>query len=467
MEKSNLNLDINSDINSDISKGEVKSGRDVGSSDEIKKEICLLVENYYDVTFKNKELRLGKDLIQPSGKKFDAEEFKLLVEASLDGWWTEGRFTKKFERKMGEFVPVKHVLTTNSGSSANLLALSALTSPKLGERRIRPGDEVIGVAACFPTTVNPIIQVGCIPVLLDIDKETYNVNVELLEKAVGPKTKAIFIAHTLGNPYNLPRVVDIARRYNLWLIEDCCDALGSRYGNQMVGTFGDLATFSFYPAHQITMGEGGAVITNDNLLAQEIRSFRDWGRDCWCPPGCQNTCGKRFQWQLGQLPSGYDHKYIYSNLGYNLKLTDMQAALGLAQLEKLPSFIEKRKENFSLLWQGLSKFQHYLQLPRATEHADPCWFGFLLSLTKNCLFSREKLTQYLNERGVGTRLLFSGNITKQPYFESVTYRVVGTLENSDYAMNNTFWIGVHPSITKEHISYMVHCFEEFFRNERL
>lgn len=432
--------------------------------DEIKKEILKLVEAYYNTTFKDRKLQLGKDLIQPSGKKFDAEELKLLVEASLDGWWTEGRFTKKFERKMGDFMKVKHVMTTNSGSSANLLALTVLTSPKLGERQIRPGDEVIGVAACFPTTVNPVIQAGCIPVLLDIDKETYNVDADALEKAIGPKTKAIFIAHTLGNPYDLRRVVEIARRHNLWLIEDCCDALGSRYENKLVGTFGDIATFSFYPAHQITMGEGGAVITNNDLLALEIRSFRDWGRDCWCMPGCQNTCGKRFQWQLGQLPFGYDHKYIYSNLGYNLKITDMQAALGLAQLEKLPSFIEKRKENFSSLRQGLNRFNHYLQLPRATEYSDPCWFGFLLSLKENSPFSREQLTQYLNDKGIGTRLLFSGNITKQPYFEGVTHRVVGTLENTDYVMNKTFWIGVHPSITNEQVSYILQCFEEFYRD---
>lgn len=433
------------------------------SGERLRREILGLVEKFYDANIAKKKIEPGIDTIPPSGKKFDAEEIKLLVEAALDCWWTEGRFTKQFERKFKEFMGVKHTLITNSGSSANLLAFMTLTSKKIGERRIRKGDEVITVAAAFPTTVNPIIQAGCIPVFLDIDRKTCNIDYSKLEEAITDKTKAIFIAHTLGNPFNLNKIVEVAKKNKLWLIEDCCDALGSKYDGKLVGSFGDIATFSFYPAHHITMGEGGAIITNNNIINKEARSLRDWGRDCCCMPGCDNTCGKRFELQLGKLPKGYDHKYIYSNLGYNLKATDMQAAIGAAQLEKLGDFIEKRKENFTLLRERLKKFENYFQLPVATENSEPSWFGFLITLKENCEFSRKDLITFLNRKKIGTRLLFTGNITKQPYFidSDVNYRQIGNLENTDYIMNNSFWIGVYPGITKEMIDYVGKTFEEY------
>ncbi len=385
-----------------------------------------------------------------------------MVEASLDGWLTTGRFNDAFEKKLGEYLGVPYVLTTTFGSSANLLALTALTSPKLGVRALKPGDEVITVAAGFPTTVNPTIQNGLIPVFVDVDIPTYNVNASLIEAAVSDKTKAIMIAHTLGNLFDLAEVRRVADKYNLWLIEDCCDALGSTYDGKMAGTFGDIGTVSFYPAHHITMGEGGAVFTQSAELKSIIESFRDWGRDCYCAPGCDNTCKKRFGQQLGSLPFGYDHKYTYSHLGYNLKITDMQAACGLAQLERIEEFVEKRKANFKYLKDALQSCADFIELPEATENSDPSWFGFPITLKEDSGVSRIDLVKFLDEAKVGTRLLFAGNLTRQPYFHDVKYRVVGELTNTDRIMNQTFWIGIYPGLTHDHLDYVVSKFEEFF-----
>jgi len=375
---------------------------------------------------------------------------------------TTGRFNEAFEKKLGEYLSVKHVLTTNSGSSANLLAFTALTSPKLGDRVIQPGDEVITVAAGFPTTVNPILQNNCVPVFVDVDIPTYNINTDLLEEAYSKKTKAVMIAHTLGNPYNLKAVKAFTEKYNLWLIEDCCDALGSEYNGQRVGSFGDIGTLSFYPAHHITMGEGGAVFTNNSELRKCIESFRDWGRDCYCQPGCDNTCGKRFSWQLGDLPSGYDHKYTYSHLGYNLKITDMQAACGLAQLDKVDEFVQTRKDNFSYLTEKLQNLTDYLILPKATDNSTPSWFGYPITIKQNAGTSRVMLLKYLDQYNIGTRLLFAGNLTRQPYFEGRNYRIIGNLENTDIIMNQTFWVGVYPGIDYEKLDYIVNRIETYF-----
>ncbi|MFO0320747.1 MAG: lipopolysaccharide biosynthesis protein RfbH, partial [Neisseriaceae bacterium] len=384
-----------------------------------------------------------------------------MTDAVLDGWLTTGRFNTLFEEKLGKFLGLKHVLTTNSGSSANLLAFTALTSHKLGERAIKPGDEVISVAAGFPTTVNPIIQNGAIPVFVDVDIPTYNIDITKIETAITEKTKAIFIAHTLGNPYNLEEVSKIAKKYNLWLIEDCCDALGSKYDNKLVGTFGDLMTISFYPAHHITMGEGGAICMNNDQLKVIVESFRDWGRDCYCAPGCDNTCGKRFGQKLGELPEGYDHKYTYSHLGYNLKITDMQAACGLAQLERLDGFIIQRKENFNYLKNKLQSCNDLLILPEATINSQPSWFGFPITIRDNAGFTRSELISYLNQNKVDTRLLFAGNLTKQPYMIGRNFRVSGELINTDIIMNNTFWIGIYPGLSKEMLAYTASTIEEF------
>ncbi len=356
---------------------------------------------------------------------------------------------------------MRHAILCNSGSSANLLALSALTSPKLNERQLRPCDEVITLAAGFPTTVNPILQNLLMPVFLDIELGTYNVNVALLETAVSSRTKAIMIAHTLGNPFNLDAVLEVANKHNLWLIEDNCDAVGSTYNGRLTGSFGHLSTVSFYPAHHITMGEGGCVLTNRAKLKKLVESFRDWGRDCWCAPGVANTCGKRFGWQLGDLPEGYDHKYIYSHIGYNLKMTDMQAAVGVAQLDKLPSFIATRKQNWQLLYDGLKRYEEFFVLPEATPNSDPSWFGFLLTVRPDAPFSRNELVQYLEANQVATRLLFSGNITRQPAYQNIPYRVVGDLTNTDTVMNQTFWIGVYPRINLEMIAYVLSVFAKF------
>jgi CDP-6-deoxy-D-xylo-4-hexulose-3-dehydrase len=428
---------------------------------ELRAQIYGLVAEYAKLSLAETAFIPGSTIIPPSGKLIGASELQNMVDASLDGWLTAGRFNESFEKKLAEFIGVKYALTVNSGSSANLIAFSTLTSPKLGDRAIKAGDEVIGVAAGFPTTVNPIIQFGAIPVFVDIDHRTHNIDPLKIEAAISPKTKAIMLAHSLGNPFNLSIVTNICKKYNLWLIEDCCDALGSTYMGKMVGTFGDIATLSFYPAHHITMGEGGAVFTNNLELKRIAESFRDWGRDCYCPPGKDNTCNKRFCWKLGNLPEGYDHKYTYSHLGYNLKITDMQAACGLAQLEKATEFIKMRKRNFSFLKDRLKSCEEYLQLPEATEHSDPSWFGFPITLKENAPVSRLDLTTYLDQNKIGTRLLFAGNLTCQPYMINANYRVSGTLHNTDIVMNNTFWIGVQPSLTEEMLDYVACNIEAF------
>ncbi|EKN3564098.1 lipopolysaccharide biosynthesis protein RfbH [Yersinia enterocolitica] len=432
------------------------------SQEQLRQQIAELVAQYAETAMAPKPFEAGKSVVPPSGKVIGTKELQLMVEASLDGWLTTGRFNDAFEKKLGEYIGVPYVLTTTSGSSANLLALTALTSPKLGARALKPGDEVITVAAGFPTTVNPTIQNGLIPVFVDVDIPTYNVNASLIEAAVSDKTKAIMIAHTLGNLFDLAEVRRVADKYNLWLIEDCCDALGSKYDGKMAGTFGDIGTVSFYPAHHITMGEGGAVFTKSAELKTIIESFRDWGRDCYCAPGCDNTCKKRFGQQLGSLPFGYDHKYTYSHLGYNLKITDMQAACGLAQLERIEEFVETRKANFKYLKEALQSCVDFIELPEATENSDPSWFGFPITLKEDCGISRIDLVKFLDEAKVGTRLLFAGNLTRQPYFHDVKYRVVGELKNTDRIMNQTFWIGIYPGLTHNHLDYVVSKFEEFF-----
>ncbi len=427
----------------------------------LREKISQLVAEYAEQALAAKPFVPGQTVVPPSGKLLGAEELQLMVEASLDGWLTTGRFNDEFERKLAEFYGVKYLITVNSGSSANLVAFSTLTSPKLGERAIRPGDEVIGVAAGFPTTVNPIIQFGAVPVFVDVELGTYNIDASKIEAAISPKTKAIMLAHTLGNPYNLETITALCKKHNLWLIEDCCDALGSTYDGKMVGTFGDIGTVSFYPAHHITMGEGGAVFTNNEELKKIAESFRDWGRDCYCAPGRDNTCGKRFCQKLGSLPEGYDHKYTYSHLGYNLKITDMQAACGLAQLAKAPDFVQKRKDNFAYLKNRLRSCEEFLILPEATEKSDPSWFGFPITLRENAPVSRVELLQYLDQYRIGTRLLFAGNLTRQPYMIGRTYRVVGELTNTDIVMNNTFWIGVQPALTEEMLDWAVTKIEAY------
>ncbi len=401
----------------------------------------------------------GETPIPPSGKVLGAAEISALVDASLDGWLTTGRFNDRFEKNLASFLGQRHVLTTNSGSSANLVALSALTSPKLGDRRLLPGDEIITVAAGFPTTVNPILLYGMVPVFVDIDPKTYNIDVAGLRAAVTDKTRAIMLAHTLGNPFDLDAVTRIASENKLWLIEDCCDALGSTYDGRLVGSDGDIGTLSFYPAHHITMGEGGAVFTASSRLDRIMESIRDWGRDCYCDPGDENTCKQRFDWQLGDLPHGYDHKYIYSHLGFNLKITDMQAAVADAQLQRLPAFIEARRKNFLFLLDGLKDLEDHLVLPAATPKSDPAWFGLPLSVRENC---RPELINFLDSRKIGTRLLFGGNLTKQPYFEGRDYRIQDDLKNTDLVMERAFWIGVYPGLQRPMLEYMIESLHDFF-----
>ncbi len=432
-------------------------------ADELRAQILALVADYYQEAFPSKEFAPGASSVPVSGRVFDAVELQYLVDSSLDFWLTTGRFAAQFEREFARFFNMRHAILVNSGSSANLLALSCLTSPKLGERALKPGDEVITVASGFPTTVNPIFQNQLTPVFVDIDIPTYNIDVTQLEAALSDRTRAVMIAHTLGNPFNLDAVVEFVRRYNLWLIEDCCDAVGATYKGQSVGTFGDLATVSFYPAHHITMGEGGCVMTNSGKLKTIVESFRDWGRDCWCEPGKDNTCGKRFDWQLGELPCGYDHKYTYSHIGYNLKATDMQAAVGVAQLAKLPSFVDVRRGNFNLLWQGLSDLQEYLILPKATDLSAPSWFGFPIAVRPEAPFTRNDVIRHLELHKVSTRLLFGGNIVRQPAYQNTHYRTVGDLENSDFVMNNVFWIGVYPGLTDLAIEYVLTIFHDLLR----
>jgi CDP-6-deoxy-D-xylo-4-hexulose-3-dehydrase len=428
---------------------------------ELRAQISSLVEEYKRIALAPSTFFPGVTAVPPSGKLLGGNELNYMVEASLDGWLTTGRFNDQFEVKLAEFLGVKHLITVNSGSSANLIAFSCLTSERLGERAIQPGDEVIAVAAGFPTTVNPILQFGAVPVFVDVEMGTYNIAADKIEEAISSKTKAIMLAHTLGNPFNVSIIKALCEKYNLWLVEDCCDALGSEYMGQKVGTFGDIGTLSFYPAHHITMGEGGAVFTNNAELKKIAESFRDWGRDCYCPPGKDNTCSKRFCWQLGTLPAGYDHKYTYSHLGYNLKITDMQAACGLAQLEQAQSFIDKRKENFNFLHSRLSACEEFLILPEATANSNPSWFGFPITLKEDAPVARLELLQYLDQKKVGTRLLFAGNLIRQPYMLGRNFRVSGSLENTDRVMNQTFWIGVQPALTQEMLNYSVTQIETY------
>ncbi len=427
----------------------------------IRAQIAGLVDQYAAAAFVAQPFLPGLTAIPPSGKVMGAQELKNMVDASLDGWLTTGRFNAEFEKNLAAFIGVKHLITVNSGSSANLVAFNTLTSPKLGARAIKKGDEVIGVAAGFPTTVNPIIQFGAVPVFVDVDALTHNIDASKIEAAIGPKTKAIMLAHSLGNPFNLDVVSALCRKYQLWLVEDCCDALGSTYRGQMVGTFGDIASLSFYPAHHITMGEGGAVFTNSDELKTIAESFRDWGRDCYCQPGKDNTCGQRFCQKMGGLPHGYDHKYTYSHLGYNLKITDMQAACGLAQLEKAAQFIQTRKDNFRYLKRRLEACEEFINLPVATEHADPSWFGFPVTLKSSCPVSRLDLLTYLDQNKIGTRLLFAGNLTRQPYMAGLHYRVSGELTNTDHVMNNTFWVGVQPALTTDMLEHVACKIESY------
>lgn len=427
---------------------------------EIKQQIHSLIEDYYQEVFKEKEFVGGESAVPVSGKVFDHKEIQYITDAALDAWFTTGRFNTEFEKKLAKYINIKSVLTVNSGSSANLVAFSALTAHELGEERIMPGDEVITVAASFPTTVNPILQYGAIPVFLDVSIPYYEIDVEDLEKALSPKTKAVVVAHTMGNVFNLEAITAFCDKHNLWLMEDCCDALGATYKGKHVGTFGDIATLSFYPAHHITMGEGGAVFMSNAKLKKIAESFRDWGRDCWCEPGKDNTCGLRFCQKLGDLPEGYDHKYVYSRQGFNLKITDMQAALGLAQLDKLEEFIRVRRHNYKRLYEGLKKHDAKIILPEATPHAEPSWFGFLITMKQEAGISRNDMVAKLTDKKIATRLLFAGDLRKQPYFKDYHYRVVGDLPNTEIIVNQTFWIGVTPMINDEMIDYMIRCFDE-------
>ena len=430
---------------------------------EIRKEIFRKVKEFYEVKFQNTQFIPGKTPVRYAGRVFDESELINLVDASLDFWLTAGRYAEEFESRFAEYFGISDAILVNSGSSANLVAMCTLTSQKLGDERLQPGDEVITVAAGFPITIAPIIQNGLIPVFVDIDVGTYNAIPEQIEEAISPKTRAIFMAHTLGNPFDLDTVLELVNKYNLWLIEDNCDALGSTYRGRLTGAFGHLATVSFYPAHHITMGEGGCIITNDEELARITRSFRDWGRDCYCGPGENNTCGKRFTQQFGSLPYGYDHKYVYSHVGYNLKITDMQAAVGVAQLDKLDGFIQKRKVNFEKLYKGLKQFEDRIILPQATPNSDPSWFCFLITVRENVGFSRNDLTHFLEQNGIETRNLFAGNLTRQPAFLDKPMRKINDLENTDYVMNNTFFVGVYPGIDENQIDYMLNKFSQFFK----
>lgn len=427
-----------------------------------RKDILSKVDSFYHLFHEKKEdFNPDASSLSYGGRVFDELEMKNLVDSSLDFWLTAGRFNKQFEKEYAEFLKLKFALLTNSGSSANLLAFSALTSPKLGNRRVNPGDEVITVAAGFPTTVAPIIQNGAIPVFIDVELGTYNIIVDEIEGAITSKTKAIMVAHTMGNPFELDRVMEIANKYNLWVIEDNCDALGSTYSGKLTGTYGHIGTSSFYPPHHMTMGEGGAVYTNDAQLKMIIESFRDWGRDCWCPSGCDNTCKKRFGWELGSLPYGYDHKYTYSHIGYNLRVTDMQAAIGIEQLKKVPSFVQARKNNFRQLLNGLQDLSDYFILPRATVNSDPSWFGFVLTIQDNVKFTRNEIVSYLEQNRIQTRMLFAGNLIRQPAFQNVNYRVHGELKNTDKILNDTFIVGVYPGLTSEMIDYVINKIKEF------
>lgn len=430
--------------------------------EHLRKEISNLVKEYSAEVYKPKQFIPGETVVPPSGKLLGDEELQNMVAASLDGWLTTGRFNAQFEEGLAKFLGVKHCLTVNSGSSANLVAFSTITSPKLGDRAVKKGDEVIGVAAGFPTTVNPIVQFGAVPVFVDVDIKTHNINADLIEAAITPKTKAIMLAHALGNPFNVGKVKELCDKHNLWLIEDTCDALGAEYNGQKCGTFGDIGTLSFYPAHHMTMGEGGAVFMNNSELKTIAESFRDWGRDCYCAPGCDNTCGCRFEQKHGDLPFGYDHKYVYSHSGYNLKITDMQAACGLAQLDKLDFFIQRRRENYAHLHNRLQSLTDFILLPEPTPNSNPSWFGFPITLKDEAGISRVEVTRFLDDNKIGSRLLFAGNLLKQPYFKDVKYRVVGDLTHTNKTMNDTFWIGVQPALTFEQLDFVCDKLEELF-----
>ncbi len=435
-------------------------------SDELRQQILALVHEFHAEQFPVSEFVLGQTAVPVSGKVIDGSDIGAVVESALDAWFTTGRWAKEFERKLARFVGVRSASLVNSGSSANLVAFTALTSPKLGDRALKPGDEVITVAAGFPTTVNPIIQNRCVPVFIDVTLPHYEIDVSRLEAAKSDKTKAVMIAHTLGNVFNVDAVTEFCKKYKLWLVEDTCDALGSTWKGQKVGTFGDISTVSFYPAHHITMGEGGAVLTDKPALKVLIESFRDWGRDCWCEPGVDNTCGKRFDWQLGTLPCGYDHKYTYSHVGYNLKATDMQAALGVSQIEKLPHFIERRRENFNYLRAKLEPLSDVLMLPEATPGSEPSWFGFPISVREDAPFKRDQLTKTLDANKIGTRLIFAGNLLRQPAYEGCEYRVVGDMTNTDFVMNQSFWVGVFPGLTTPMLDFIVKIISDFVHNAK-
>jgi CDP-6-deoxy-D-xylo-4-hexulose-3-dehydrase len=431
----------------------------------LRQQILELTREYHAEAFPARAFEPGVSGVAVSGKVIDGDDIGAVVESALDAWFTTGRWAREFEKKLAHFFGLRSASLVNSGSSANLVALSALCSPKLGDRQLRPGDEVITVAAGFPTTVNPILQNRLVPVFLDVTLPTYEIDVTKLEAAYSPKVKAVMIAHTLGNVFDVDAVTAFCKKYNLWLVEDCCDALGSTYKGKKVGTFGDIATVSFYPAHHITMGEGGAVLTDKPALKVLIESWRDWGRDCWCEPGVDNTCGKRFEWQLGTLPCGYDHKYTYSHIGYNLKATDMQAALGVSQLNKLEGFIARRKENFAYLKAALEPLESVLLLPEATEHSDPSWFGFPIAVRPDAPFTRDELTRHLDGKKIGTRLMFAGNLLRQPAYAGIECRVVGDadgeLPNTDFVMNQVFWIGVFPGLTDAMLDYVVETMKAF------
>lgn len=432
--------------------------------EKIRKKIFEMVKNEYEGIEKKKFIP-GKTRVPVSGRTYDYTDINSLIDSALDFWLTTGRFNSSFEEKLSKIIKVKNVTTCNSGSSANLLAFSSLTSHLLKNSSLKPGDEVITLATSFPTTVNPILQHNCTPVFIDIDIPTYNIDCEKIEGAISKKTRAISIAHTLGNPCNLDKVLAITKKYNLFFIEDCCDALGSQYDGKHVGSFGDIGTLSFYPAHHITMGEGGAVFTNRKLLNKAIRSIRDWGRDCWCETGCDNTCGVRFNWKVGDLPHGYDHKYIYSHLGYNLKITDMQASVGLSQIEHLNKFVKSRKENFLKIYNNLKDLEEFILLPQATDKSDPSWFGFPISLRENKHLKRKDLLIFLDKSRIDSRLLFAGNITKQPYMKNKKFKVPFKLPNTDFVMNNTFWLGTFPGINDSIIDYMSERIHKFFKKK--
>ena len=438
----------------------------MNSDSELHDEILSLVRKYSQVKFAKKTFDPSSSFIHYAGRVFDENELVNLIDASLDFYLTANRYAEQFESDLADYFDVSNALLVNSGSSANLVAMTALTSPKLGERALQPGDEVITVAAGFPTTVAPIVQNRLVPIFVDVNLGDYTAIPDRLEQAISARTRAIFMAHTLGVPFNLDAVMQLVKQHNLWLIEDNCDALGSRYRGQLTGTFGHLATLSFYPAHHITMGEGGAVISNDDELARIARSIRDWGRDCYCAGGESNTCGKRFSQQFGTLPYGYDHKYVYSHIGYNLKVTDMQAAIGCAQFQKLGDFIQKRKANHQRLMNMLAPYEKFLILPRATEHSDPSWFSFVISLREDAGFTRNELSGFLEKNRIETRNLFSGNLLRHPAFESIQRRVVGDLANTDFIMNNTFFIGVYPGIGEVELDYIESVFQRFFQGER-